>query len=60
MLEKFLTASEGEFKKLLRSAPVVEEDSDPRREAYRYAVVSDFLVICNHSFYAYLCRVPGP
>lgn len=56
MLEKFLTVSEGEFKKLLRSTPVVEEDSDTRREAYRYAMVSDSLVICNCLFYSYLCR----
>ena len=42
MLEKFLTVPEGEFKKLLRSASVVEEDTDTRREAYRYAMVSDF------------------
>lgn len=42
MLEKFLTVSKGEFKKLLRSAPVVEEHSDTRREAYRYAMVSVF------------------
>ena len=41
MLEKFLTVPEGEFKKLLRSTPVVEEDTDTRREAYRYAMVSD-------------------
>jgi hypothetical protein len=44
MLEKFLTVSEGEFKKLLRSGPAVEEDSDSRREAYRYAMVGDILV----------------
>lgn len=42
MLEKFLTVPEEEFKKLLRSAAVVEEDTDTRREAYRYAMVSDF------------------
>ena len=41
MLEKFLTVPEGEFKKLLRSATSVEEDTDTRREAYRYAMVSD-------------------
>ena len=49
MLEKFLTVPEGEFKKLLRSANGVE-DSDMRREAYRYAMVSELLVIWNHSF----------
>jgi hypothetical protein len=44
MLEKFLTVPEGEFKKLLRSATVAEEDTDTRREAYRYAMVSDFFL----------------
>ena len=47
MLEKFLTVPEGEFKKLLRSATGVEEDTDTRREAYRYAMVS-------HLFFDYL------
>jgi hypothetical protein len=42
MLEKFLTLSEGDFKMLLRSTPAEDsvEDRDPRREAYRYAMVS--------------------
>ncbi|KAG8214887.1 hypothetical protein J3R82DRAFT_10058 [Butyriboletus roseoflavus] len=44
MLEKFLTASEGEFKKLLRSAPDVEEDFDAKREAYRYAMSDRFVM----------------
>ncbi|KAI9464309.1 mitochondrial protein Pet127-domain-containing protein [Boletus coccyginus] len=43
MLEKFLTVPEGEFKKLLRSANVVE-DSDTRREAYRYAMSERFIM----------------
>ncbi|KAF9219174.1 Pet127-domain-containing protein [Gyrodon lividus] len=46
MLEKFLTLSEGGFKMLLRSAPkeAVEEDSDTRREAYRYAMSNRFVL----------------
>ncbi|KAF8431466.1 mitochondrial protein Pet127-domain-containing protein [Boletus edulis BED1] len=44
MLEKFLTVSEGEFKKLLRSASMVEEESDTRREAYRYAMSDRFVM----------------
>ncbi|KAG9315444.1 hypothetical protein JVU11DRAFT_3055 [Chiua virens] len=44
MLEKFLTVSEGEFKKLLRSSPVSEEDADTRREAYRYAMSDRFVM----------------
>jgi len=49
MLGNFLTVPEGDFTKLLRSANVVE-DSDTRREAYRYAMVSELLVVWNHSF----------
>lgn len=48
MLEKFLTIPEAEFKKLLRSAPVIEEESDTRREAYRYAMVSCSLAIFTY------------
>ncbi|KAH0832338.1 hypothetical protein J3R83DRAFT_13354 [Lanmaoa asiatica] len=44
MLERLLTVSEGEFKKLLRSTPVVEENSDTRREAYRYAMSDRFVM----------------
>lgn len=55
MLEKFLTVPEGEFKKLLRSAPIVEKDSDTRREAYRYAMVGYSLVIDKHIFICVSC-----
>jgi len=39
-MEKFLTTSPEEFSALMReSAPVVKEEPDSRREAYRYAKV---------------------
>ncbi|KDQ62374.1 hypothetical protein JAAARDRAFT_149198 [Jaapia argillacea MUCL 33604] len=44
MLEKFLTTSPEEFTKLLRSTPATEVDSDPRREAYRYAKSPNFIM----------------
>ncbi|KAL4075130.1 mitochondrial protein Pet127-domain-containing protein [Scleroderma yunnanense] len=44
MLEKFLTLSEQEFKKLLRSAPDTTDAHDSRREAYRYAMSDSFIM----------------
>ncbi|KAG2038712.1 mitochondrial protein Pet127-domain-containing protein [Suillus americanus] len=45
LLEKFLTVPEPEFKTLLRSSPALAEgEEDKRREAYRYAKSSRFLM----------------
>jgi hypothetical protein len=41
LLEKFLTMSPEDFSRLLRNSPnPLELDTDPRRDAYRYAKVN--------------------
>ncbi|THH27314.1 hypothetical protein EUX98_g6874 [Antrodiella citrinella] len=43
MLEKFFTVPKAEFQTFLRDAPL-EPDSDPRREAYRYAKYGNYMM----------------